>query len=246
MDSTPTATATTVRPGTAVTGTVTHVTLYGAIIDMGEGQSGLLHLSQLGHTDFRNVEDVISAGQTYEAYVLKVDPKTGLVALTTVKPPELPWDAVKIGESYKGTVVRLEKFGAFVDIGAERPGMVHISEMTNSYVKSPEDVVKVGDEVEVRVMKVNRKKRQIDLSMKPGKTEVQEAYQQQQAVQESTEPVPTAMEMALRRARAMSESSKGQASEYSNKPTRKPRREREERDVEQDDMIRRTLRSNMK
>lgn len=242
MDSTPTA----VRPGTAVTGTVTHVTLYGAIIDMGEGQSGLLHLSQLGHTDFRNVEDVISAGQTYEAYVLKVDPKTGHVALTTVKPPELPWDAVKIGETYKGKVVRLEKFGAFVDIGAERPGMVHISEMTNSYVKSPEDVVKVGDDVDVRVMKVNRKKRQIDLSMKPGKSEVQEAYQQQQAVQESNEPVPTAMEMALRRARAMSESSKGQVSEYSNKPTRKPRREREERDVEQDDMIRRTLRSNMK
>jgi hypothetical protein len=54
------------------------------------------------------------------------------------------------------------------------------------------------------------------------------------------------MEMALRRARAMSESSKGQVSDYSNKPTRKPRREREERDVEQDDMIRRTLRSNMK
>lgn len=243
MDSTPTA----VRPGTAVTGVVTHVTLYGAIIDMGDGQSGLLHLSQLGHTDFRNVEDVISAGQTYEAYVLKVDSKTGHVALTTVKPPELPWDAVKIGETYKGKVVRLEKFGAFVDIGAERPGMVHISEMTNSYVKSPEDVVKVGDEVDVRVMKVNRKKRQIDLSMKPGKAEVQEAYQQQQAaIQESNEPVPTAMEMALRRARAMSESSKGQSREYSNTPTRKPRREREERDVEQDDMIRRTLRSNMK
>jgi small subunit ribosomal protein S1 len=242
MDSTPTA----IRPGTAVTGTVTHVTLYGAIIDMGEGQRGLLHLSQLGHTDFRNVEDVISAGQTYEAYVLKIDPKTGHVALTTVKPPELPWDAVKIGETYKGKVVRLEKFGAFVDIGAERPGMVHISEMTNSYVKSPEDVVKVGDEVDVRVMKVNRKKRQIDLSMKPGKTEVQEAFQQQQAVQESNEPVPTAMELALRRARAMSESSKGAAREYSNTPTRKPRREREDRDMEQDDMIRRTLRSNMK
>jgi small subunit ribosomal protein S1 len=244
MDSTPT--AATLRPGAAVTGTVTHVTLYGAIIDMGDGQSGLLHLSQMGNADFRNVEDVITAGQTYEAYVLKVDPKTNHVVLTTVKPPELPWDAIKIGETYKGKVVRLEKFGAFVDIGAERPGMVHISEMTNSYVKSPEDVVKVGDEVDARVMKVNRKKRQIDLSMKPGKSEVQEAYQQAAQVQESSEPVPTAMEMALRRARAMSESSKGASREYSNTPTRKPRREREDRDMEQDDMIRRTLRSNMK
>lgn len=237
MDSTPI----TLKVGAAASGPVTRLTLYGPIIDLGEGQSGLLHLSQMGHSNFRNVEEVVSLGQTLEAYVLKVDSKSGNILLTTSKPPELPWEAVRVGETYKGKVIRLEKFGAFVDIGAERPGMVHISEMTNSYVKSPEDVVKVGDDVDVRVMKVNRKKRQIDLSMKPGKSEVQEAVMQQQ---ESSEPAPTAMELALRRARAMSENRT--APQYSNTPTRKPRREREERDVEQDEMIRRTLRSNMK
>jgi hypothetical protein len=95
-------------------------------------------------------------------------------------------------------------------------------------------------------MKVNRKKRQIDLSMKPGKAEVQEVYKEAAQAQESSEPVPTAMELALRRARAMSESNRGADRSYSNTATRKPRREREDRDMEQDDMMRRTLRSNIK
>jgi len=66
----------------------------------------------------------------------------------------------------KGKVVRLETYGAFVDFGAERPGMVHVSELTRGYVKTPNEVVKEGDEVEAMVLEVNRKKKQIRLSMK--------------------------------------------------------------------------------
>jgi len=66
----------------------------------------------------------------------------------------------------KGQVVRLEKFGAFVEIGAERPGLIHISEMAHGYVRQPSDVVKEGDEVEAQVIDVNRKKKQIKLSLK--------------------------------------------------------------------------------
>src|SRR4030067_3307861 len=65
-----------------------------------------------------------------------------------------------------GTVMRLEKFGAFVDIGAERPGLVHISEMTHDFIRTPGDVVKEGDEVEVKVLDVLKPKKQIKLSMK--------------------------------------------------------------------------------
>jgi predicted RNA-binding protein with RPS1 domain len=82
------------------------------------------------------------------------------------KPLDLEWREIKVGMSVKGKVVRLEKFGAFVDIGAERPGLVHISEMAHGYVRSPEEIVKEGDEIEAQVLDVQRKKKQIKLSMK--------------------------------------------------------------------------------
>ena len=83
-----------------------------------------------------------------------------------IQPLALEWREIKVGESVKGKVVRLEKFGAFVEIGAERPGLVHISEMAHGYVKVPGDVVKEGDEIEAQVLEVNRRKKQIKLSMK--------------------------------------------------------------------------------
>src|SRR5659263_591143 len=83
-----------------------------------------------------------------------------------VKPLDLEWRDIKKGMTIKGKVVRLEKFGAFVEIGAERPGLVHISEMAHGYVKQPGDVVKEGDEIEAKVIEVNRRKKQIKLSMK--------------------------------------------------------------------------------
>ena len=90
-------------------------------------------------------------------------------------------------------MVRLEKFGAFVDIGAERPGLVHVREITIGRVGHPDEVVMLGEEVEVQVLRVNRKKRQIDLSMR---------VLEQQAVDEVEDDTPTAtaMELALRSA----------------------------------------------
>lgn len=184
------------RPGTPVTGTVTRLILSGAMVDIGVGQDALLHISQLGKTDFRNIEEVVTHGQHIETYVLKVNRENARVALTMVKPPSLPWQDISVGNTYQGTVVRIERFGAFVDVGAERPGMVHISEMADGYIQSPDDVVRVGDVVEVRVIKFNRKKRQIDLSMK-------EDSVHEVTVQDNAEDLPTAMQLALRRAEAM-------------------------------------------
>jgi predicted RNA-binding protein with RPS1 domain len=83
-----------------------------------------------------------------------------------IKPLDLEWRDIKKGMNVKGQVVRLEKFGAFIEIGAERPGLIHISEMAHGYVRQPSDVVKEGDEVEAQVIDVNRKKKQIKLSLK--------------------------------------------------------------------------------
>jgi small subunit ribosomal protein S1 len=121
---------------------------------------------------------------------------------------DLEWREIKKDMVIKGKVSRLEKFGVFVEIGAERPGLVHVSELTHDYIHDPSDVVKEGDEVEVMVLGVNRQKKQIKLSMKaleekPVK-EVKVVQERSKEVaepeKEKDEPVPTAMEMALREA----------------------------------------------
>jgi small subunit ribosomal protein S1 len=83
-----------------------------------------------------------------------------------IEPLGLEWRELKPETVVKGKVIRLETYGAFVEIGAERPGLVHISEMAHGYVKTPQEVVKEGDEVDVMVLEVDRKKKQIRLSMK--------------------------------------------------------------------------------
>jgi len=110
----------------------------------------------------------------------------------------------------KGKVVRIEKFGAFVEIGAERPGLVHISEITHDYISKTGDVIKEGEEVDVMVLSVNRQKKQIKLSMKalevPPAVDTYEDIQPSQPKSKSEndeakgEVVPTAMESAMREA----------------------------------------------
>ncbi len=153
------------------TGTVTKIRLAGAVIDIGLGKPAVLHVSQIIAPDnqpIKRVEDVLQPGQQIEVWVKKVARKDEeeRIELTMIKPLDLEWREIKEGMTVKGKVVRLEKFGAFVEIGAERPGLVHISEMAHGYVKQPGDVVKEGDEIEAKVIEVNRRKKQIKLSMK--------------------------------------------------------------------------------
>lgn len=205
-----------------LSGKVIKVTLAGAIVDVGLPVPGIVHISQLQKEPVKRVEDVVQEGQEVQVWIKKVFPKKQRVDLTMIKPLALDWKEIEKDLVLKGTVTRIEKFGAFVEIGAERPGLVHISEMTHDYIKSVSDVVKEGDEVEVKVLDVDRKKKQIKLSMKalvekPEKLmeeviqsrterrgsrpprEQQPAFDAHESVEQS-EPVPTAMEMALRSA----------------------------------------------
>jgi ribosomal protein S1 len=200
------------------TGKVIKTTLAGAVVDIGLETPGVVHISQLQTTPVNRVEDVVQPGQSVEVWVRRVFPKKNRIELTMIEPLGLEWREIDKDMVIKGKVTRLEKFGVFVDIGAERPGLVHISEMTHDYIKSPADMVKEGDEVEVKVLNVNRQKKQIKLSMKaleePPVKVVKETQPQQSAKPakpaaeetEKDEPVPTAMEMALREAMERSKS----------------------------------------
>ncbi len=209
-----------IKPKQHFVGKVIKTTLAGAIVDIGLPVPGIVHISQLQKEPVKRVEDVVQEGQEIEVWVKKVYPKKQRIDLTMVKPLGLEWREIEVDMVSKGTVSRIEKFGAFVDIGAERPGLVHISEMTHDYIKNVSDVVKEGDEVEVKVLDVDRKKKQIKLSMKAliekpvkevvesqvEKFERRERFNREarapremvEEVVEQEEPVPTAMEMALR------------------------------------------------
>jgi small subunit ribosomal protein S1 len=219
-------------PRMELRGTVKRLELYGAFVDIGVGQDALLHISQLGKPNVRNVGDVVKEGEQITVYVLKVDKQERRVALSLVQPPAFNWDDLKEGMTVSGKVVRVENFGAFIDIGAERPGMVHVSELTDGFVKSPSDIVKVDQIVEARIIKINRKKRQIDMSMKTVTPAVEEVLDD-----EPGEAVPTAMELALRRAMEQNEASAAA------RRTKRQVEEKQKRMREQDDIIERTLRS---
>ncbi len=169
---TPDNAAVTLEPKTKLSGKVLKTTLAGALVDVGQSIPGVIHISQLSTEPVNKVEDVVKEGQTVDVWIRRV--KKDRIELTMVQPLALEWKEIEPDMVVKGKVVRLEAYGAFVDIGAERPGMVHVSELAHGYVKTPGEIVKEGDEVEAKVLDVNRKKKQIKLSMKALEPEVEE------------------------------------------------------------------------
>src|SRR6266511_2480614 len=166
------ASTTTLEPKTKLSGKVLKTTLAGALVDLGQPIPGVIHISQLSMEPINKVEDVLKEGQTVDVWVRRV--QKDRIELTMIDPLALEWKDIEPDMVVKGKVVRLEAYGAFVDIGAERPGMVHVSELAHGYVKTPNEIVKEGDEVEAKVLDVNRKKKQIKLSMKALEPEIEE------------------------------------------------------------------------
>ncbi|NIM94384.1 MAG: S1 RNA-binding domain-containing protein [Anaerolineales bacterium] len=223
------------KPNTPLNGTVTKIELFGAFVDVGAETPGLIHISKvkLGHVN--RIDDVLQEGQDVEVWVEKVDANSGRLELTMIRPIELKWKDIKLGLKIKGKVVKLESFGAFVDIGAERHGLVHVSEMSSDYISDPSEIVKLGDKIDVVILGIDRKKRQIKLSMK--------AVEEEEAMKEAEleeEEVPTAMEVALRRAIEENEQDAPQPEIEKSAP------QKEKGQKELDDILSRTLEQRMK
>jgi ribosomal protein S1 len=239
------------KPKMKLTGTVKQLELYGAFIDIGVGINALIHISKLGKERVNRVSDVLKEGDEVEVWVEKVNLDTQQIMLTMIEPLAVEWSDLKTGQVYTGRVNRLENFGTFVDIGAEREGLVHISELSHGYVKHPSELYKTGDEVQVQVLGFSKRKRRIDLSIKAllDEPEASESYQggRRGGHQESynfeddddfeDEIMPTAMEIAMRR--AMGEPIPSVLRERK----RKKRKKRAKVRAQQEDIMDRTLRT---
>ncbi|MDY6846214.1 MAG: S1 RNA-binding domain-containing protein [Chloroflexota bacterium] len=226
------------------TGTVLKTTLQGALVDIGSEKPAFIHISQAvkdgdPKQQINSIDEVLEVGQKLDFWVKRI--RKDRIELTMKEPLTLEWREIKPDMTVKGKVVRLETFGAFVEIGAERPGLIHISELSHSYVRTPGEVVREGDEVEAKVLEVNRRKKQIKLSIKALqvlpenlKTQEQPASKKQQEVEAPKDPDLTAMEIALRSAMEKSESSPKE-------PTNKKPRKKQGPASEQDEILSRTL-----
>jgi small subunit ribosomal protein S1 len=185
------------KPKMSLEGTVSRVELFGAFIDVGVERPGLVHISQLSAKRVNRVADVVNEGDVVKVWVVNVDPANNRFNLTMLEPVAVDWDEIRAGQVYTGKVKRLERFGAFVDIGATRDGLVHVSEITTDYIQDPKEYIKAGDEVQVKVLKVDIKKRRIELSIKALEDHLLAADED-----EDLEETPTAMEMAWSQARS--------------------------------------------
>jgi small subunit ribosomal protein S1 len=185
------------RPKMRLEGVVRETQLYGAVVDIGLEYDGMVHISQLSAERVNRVADVVQPGDSVIVWVTEVSTQKGRIGLTMVEPPRVDWGELAEGQIYTGTVTRLERYGAFVDIGAGRAGLLHVREMSTGYVRDPSEVVKMGEEVEVRILKVDRQKRRIDLSMMGIADQIIEEEPEEGEVDERT-----AMEIALQQAQA--------------------------------------------
>src|SRR5713101_7083714 len=159
-------------PGMQVEGVVRNLTNYGAFIEIEEGIDGLLHVSDMSWVrKVSHPSDVVAKGEKVKCVILNVDQERKRVALGLKQMANDPWEGdipgrYHPGETKKGKVTKLTNFGVFVELEPGLEGLLHISELADQKVESPEEVVKVGDEIEVKILRVDPADRKIGLSRK--------------------------------------------------------------------------------
>ena len=177
-----------IQEGSVVTGKVARLTNFGAFIDLG-GVDGLVHISQISHEHVAKASDKLKVGEEVQAKVISVDPESGRVSLSIKDTLAGPWDNIEeraaVGSVLNGLVKRLTTFGAFVELFPGVEGLVHISQIAHQHIATPHEVLKEGQEVQVKVLEVHPEQQRISLSIKalqeapkPEKEEVEEVVEE--------------------------------------------------------------------
>jgi small subunit ribosomal protein S1 len=161
--------------GMILPGTVSSIVDFGAFVDLG-GIDGLVHISELSWSHVNHPSEVVAVGDKVEVQVLDVDMGRERISLGLKQTQDDPWKQLvkdfQVGVIVDGKVTKIVPFGAFVEIGESVEGLVHISEMARGHVEKPEDVVRVGDQIKVKVMDVDLDRRRISLSIRAANEEL--------------------------------------------------------------------------
>ena len=177
-----------IEEGARIKGKVSRISNFGAFVDLG-GADGLIHVSQLSWGNVRRVSDVVSEGDNVEVIVLDIDREKGKISLSLKHVTEDPWATIEdryyIGQVLGGRVVRIVPFGAFVELESGVDGLVHISQLSHVHVEKPDDVVSVGQEIDVKIINIDLENNKISLSKK--QTEAQQGEAQQGEAQQDEE-----------------------------------------------------------
>ena len=157
--------------GATIKGPVRNLTAYGAFVELEEGIDGMVHVSDMSWTrKINHPSEVLKKNDEVEAIVLSIDKANQRVSLGLKQLEDDPWshidDRFKVGDLVKGTVAKIASFGAFVNLDGDIDGLIHISQLSEDHVEKVKDVIKVGEEIEARVIKVDKVERRIGLSIK--------------------------------------------------------------------------------
>jgi small subunit ribosomal protein S1 len=155
--------------GAMVRGNVSGLTSYGAFVDIG-GADGLIHISELSWDRVNKVTDVLQVGQEVEVKVIKLDRENNRISLSLRQLQQDPWErlmeSTPVGSIVPATVTKTKKYGAFLQVMPGIEGLLHISELSWDHVDKTEDVLKVGEEIQVKVIGVDTARRRVSLSLK--------------------------------------------------------------------------------
>ncbi|HEX2748798.1 MAG TPA: S1 RNA-binding domain-containing protein, partial [Verrucomicrobiales bacterium] len=157
--------------GKQVKGKIRNMTPYGAFVELEEGIDGMVHVSDLSWTrKINHPNEILKKGDDIEAVVIDIDKANQRISLGIKQLEDDPWKEIdskfKMGDLVKGTVTKIASFGAFIQLENEIDGLVHISQISEDHVEKVKDVLKPGQEVEARVIKVDKVERRIGLSIK--------------------------------------------------------------------------------
>jgi small subunit ribosomal protein S1 len=180
-------------PGTKISGKVRNLTNFGAFVEIEEGIDGMIHVSDMSWTrKVTNPAEILKKGQKVDAVVLEVDSGNQRISLGIKQLEGDPWKSIeqhyRMGDLVKGKVIKLTSFGAFVELPDKLEGLVHISQISEQRIEKVKDTLKVGDEVNARVIKIDVQERRIGLSIKAANYSMDQLEAEKQMFEDALKP----------------------------------------------------------